>query len=70
MPFREMRRAETKLSAGDAIADDETATFQMLEIPTDGGGKLKVAYIVLQGAPDVVDVHQKPAQLTEESAHH
>src|SRR5277367_1349000 len=30
MPLREMRRAKAELAAGDAIAGDETATFQML----------------------------------------
>jgi hypothetical protein len=58
MPFREMSWPETELAAGDAIVDDETVTFQMLEVPTDGGGKLKVAYIVLQAAEDVIDVHR------------
>ena len=33
----------------------------MLEVPADGGGKLKVAYIVLQAAPDVIDVQRVPA---------
>jgi len=61
MPLREMRRAETELASGDAVIDEETATFQMLEIPTEGGGKLKVAYIVLKAAPDVIDVQRIPA---------
>jgi hypothetical protein len=58
MPFREMSWPETELAAGDAVTGDETATLQMLDVPTDGGGKLKVAYVVIQGAPDVIDIHQ------------
>ena len=49
------------------IAGDETGTFQMLEVPTDGGGKLKIAYIVLQGAPDVIDVHDGSGYLSQKS---
>jgi hypothetical protein len=33
----------------------------MLKIPTDGGGELNVAYIVLQGTPDVINVHRVAA---------
>src|ERR1700719_3851405 len=32
MPFREMSWPETEFASGDAVADDEAATFQMLEI--------------------------------------
>ncbi|HWD58416.1 MAG TPA: hypothetical protein VG308_09070 [Stellaceae bacterium] len=68
MPFREMRWPETELAAGDAIIDEQAATFQMLEIPTDGGDKLKVAYIVLQAAPDVINVHRVPDSETRSTS--
>jgi hypothetical protein len=61
MPFREMRWPETELTPSDAETGDETATFQMLKVPTDGGDELNVAYIVLQGAPDVINVHRVSA---------
>ena len=58
MPFGEMRRTKAELATRDAITGTETGTFEMLEVPADGGGKLKVAYIVLKGTPDVIDVHR------------
>src|SRR5215469_2703164 len=58
MPFRKMRRTKAELAPRDTVTGAETGTFQMLEIPADGGGKLKVAYIVLKGTPDVIDVHR------------
>ena len=67
MPFGEMRRAKPELAMRDAAAGTETGTFQMLEIPTDGGGKLKVAYIVLEAAPDVVDVHRDLSVIASEA---
>ncbi|HWB50103.1 MAG TPA: hypothetical protein VG651_13410 [Stellaceae bacterium] len=61
MPFRETRRAKPELALREATTGTETGTLQMLELPTDDGGKLKVAYIVLKTASDAIDVHRVSA---------
>src|ERR1044071_6303601 len=57
MPFRQVRVAQTELSAGDAVANGHVFGPQVIEIGARGIGEFIVADAVLQVEPDMVDVH-------------
>ena len=55
VPLRQLRRTETELAPGDAIAGDRTLALQMVKIGAGALCELGVLDTVLEVKPDMVD---------------
>jgi hypothetical protein len=56
MKLGQLRRPEAELAPGDAVALDQPASLQMIEIPARRVGEFEIADAVLQVEPGVIDV--------------